>query len=75
MADQKRFRVLGDLKVLRPDGASVVIKADRPDADLWAYVPLSDPVVVVIEGVFECQVPRSIFESHTEPWNARGVTA
>ncbi len=74
MLDKRRFRVLMDFKVYKPGGSSILIKANRSEADVWAYVPLTDPVVVLIEGE-EYRVPRPIFESRTEPWDVRGATA
>ncbi len=75
MLNKRRFRVLGDLNIYDTAGSTILVRADRPDADIWAYVPLSDPVVVLIEGRLEYQIPRPIFESRTEPWDAAGVTA
>jgi hypothetical protein len=71
MLRKRRFRVLGDFNIFNREGHSIFVKADRPDADIWAYVPLTDPVGVLFEGRSEYQVPRAVFESHTEPWNAR----
>lgn len=71
MLDKRRFRVLRDFKVINSEGSSILIRANSADADIFAYVPLTDPVVVVLEGRFDCQVSKSIFESCTEGWDMR----
>jgi hypothetical protein len=71
MLDKRRFRVRQDFYLEDSAGDRVLLKADGPESDVFAYVPLSDSVTVLIEGRFEYHVSRPVFDSHTEPWEIR----
>ncbi len=62
--EKRKYKAIAVFGVSAQGGTSHTVKVGD---DLWAFVPLSDPVRLTFDVHFEATVPKRTFELSTEP--------